>query len=131
MRNHQYCPSKADQIFLQPLRHRIIQVVGRFIQYQDICRCKQCIDQCNSLLLTAGHMLYFLVIVIEAKLVQHGSGICFNCPLIQLIHIVCDCRTQHRCSLFKFRCLRQITDLDLISYTDLTFIVWFYPGCHF
>ena len=130
MSHHQDGSPETDQILFQPLGHRIVQVVGRLVQYQDVRRRKKRIDQSHPLLLPAGHVVDTLFIICEFQPVQHGLGIRLYGPAVQFIHIALHRSFQYRGSFLKDRRLGQIADLHLPAHADLSRIAWLDPGCH-
>ena len=60
MRHHQQAEVVPAEIFLQPLRHIEVEVVGRLVQYQQIGFSDKSIGKCHTLQLPTGQVFYVL-----------------------------------------------------------------------
>ena len=115
MRHHDQAATPALQIVLQPRCHRVIQVVRRLIQHKDVTGLHQDFCQCQTFALTAGELRDFLFQPDNPQCPEHTLCLTFHIPLCTLgyffLHMF-----PHRAGIVKFRCLRQITDHNMICF---------------
>ena len=75
--DHYQAAFETAQPVFQPSYHLTVQMVGRLVHHQNICRVYQGSHQRNALALTAGQGSDFLFKVGQSKLHQHGLGFIF------------------------------------------------------
>ena len=128
---HKNCSPESDQILLQPLRHRVVQMVRRLVQYQNICRCQKGVHKCDSFFLSSGHMRHLFLIICKTKLIQHRFCLRFHRPLICITGDTTHCCLKHCLCLSEYRCLWQITYLYRIPHAELPGIIFLHTRHNF
>ena len=74
------------QMFFQPFHSIVVNMVGRFVQNQQIHRRNQCRCQCHSFPLTAGKSFYGLGKIRNTQTSQDVFGFAFQRPRFCLVH---------------------------------------------
>ena len=86
VRHHQQAEVIPAEIFLQPLRHIEVEVVGRLVQYQQIGFSDKGIGKCHTLQLPAGQMFYVLTEITYFKLRQNLFRLLLVLPSFFMVH---------------------------------------------
>jgi UDP-glucose-4-epimerase GalE len=86
VRHHQQAEVVPAEIFLQPLRHIEVEVVGRLVQYQQIGFSDKGIGKCHTLQLPAGQMFYVLTEITYFKLRQNLFRLLLVLPSFFMVH---------------------------------------------
>ena len=86
VRHHQKAEIVATQIFFQPFRHIKVEVVGRFVQYQQIGFSDKGIGKRHTLQLAAGQVFHLLVEVTDLELRKDLFGFLFVLPGFLMVH---------------------------------------------
>ena len=94
------------KMFFQPVYRIVIDMVGRFVQDQQVNRGNQCRRQCYTFFLTAGKRFHLLFKVRNTQFGENGLCFTFQRPCFRLIHFFCQiCCFFHQ--FFILRCFRQ------------------------
>ena len=84
--DHEQTQCTATQITFQPFGHFQVEVVGRFVQYQEIGFGNQDIRQRYTLQLSTREMLDLLVEIADFQLGKNLLGLAFIVPSLFLFH---------------------------------------------
>ena len=126
MRYHDHSSPKSPEKILQPRYHLSVQVVGRLVQNQDICRVEKHSCQSHSFFLAAGKIIHIDILVCDPQSIQHTACLALCTPVFlpfSLCHII-----QNGHMLRKFRCLGKPADTDPVLGDHLS-LIWFFFSC--
>ena len=86
VRHHEQTQASTVQVFLQPLGHVQVEVVGRLVQNQQVRFRNQHIGQGHPLQLSAGQVSDFLGKVADFQLRENLLGPAFVIPRLLVLH---------------------------------------------
>ena len=109
------------EISLEPLYHVKIQMIGRFVEYQQVRFGKQYIGQCHTLLLSSAQLSHRLMQIAYLQLRKHL--LCLEHFLV--FSTMIETCVQHRFIRIKGRRLLQISNLEIATEYDVSRIVPF------
>ena len=109
VRDHDHRAAVSVQLFFQPRRRLVVDVVGRLVQNQNFARIDEGGDDRDALFLSAGQQTDGFVEVEDVQLGQHG--LCLIRPLLGKPFVrAAEHLLEHGDVLGEVRRLRQITD---------------------
>ena len=122
MSDHQQGGIRFTQVFLEPFGHFDVQVVGRFVEDQQVDRLKKQFDHSQTGALSARKYLHFFVDIVSAehKSAQQVFGITFQLRRGNVIH-----RLENSQFFVQKRglVLGEITDLYIVAECEFTGII--------
>ena len=127
MRHHDNCTPIFFQLVFQELYGFIVNVVGWFVQQQDITGLNPCRRNASSSPFSARKCTDVAVYVGDAKLLQNRFGFKFFCRL-QICWQVCHDLFQDAAMFCKVWNLRQVRNPDAFGADDRSAVRFFHTG---
>ena len=128
MSDHQQCSFEISQIFLQPVSHNAVQMVGRLVQNQKLRPAHKHTCQGHPFSLAPRKCLHLCIMICDSQFIEHTFGLDLHLvpgTVMGFFLIVPHDAFQNRIPFLKFRYLWQITNVQIPPPCHRAFIRFF------